>query len=470
MDTRIRRRRIGAGLAVLAVLAIVVGVIVGTSGGSSSRPPVLLPGGANAGNTIDPLAYTPALAGAYEQRAAAGYAHVLYAKSPGGVLATARRVAALRPLVLAAARATGADPNRLEAIAFLESAGRADALASSTPGAAAGLTQILGETGRDLLGLRVDETASARLTSEIAVATARGERGRAATLRAARRRVDQRFDPGAALVATGRYLAIAKRDLGGRDDLATESYHMGIGNLESVLHAYDGGSPVPYVQLFFDSSTLHHASAWSMLDALGDDSDTYLWRVLAAQEIMSLYRQQPARLAQLVALQGSAQSAEHVLHPPALTAGFTTSSALRAAYASGALVALPDAPVQTAFAIDPAIGAAAQRLGQPASLYSGLRPAALALLRYMAVGVRSLIGKVAPQTPLTITAMVQRDPSGWAFDVSRDYTSEEQARAFQFWLDRLQALNLIAWIREPTVIHVSVAADAGTLLPTSGTP
>ena len=42
--------------------------------------------------------------------------------------------------------------------------------------------------------------------------------------------------------------------------------------------------------------------------------------------------------------------------------------------------------------------------------------------------------------------------------------SSRQARAFQFLLDRLQALDLIAWVREPDAIHVTVSARAGRML------
>ena len=48
--------------------------------------------------------------------------------------------------------------------------------------------------------------------------------------------------------------------------------------------------------------------------------------------------------------------------------------------------------------------------------------------------------------------------TGWAFDFSRTYRSRAQALAFQFMLDRLTALNMIAWVREPGAIHVTVAA------------
>jgi hypothetical protein len=54
--------------------------------------------------------------------------------------------------------------------------------------------------------------------------------------------------------------------------------------------------------------------------------------------------------------------------------------------------------------------------------------------------------------------------TGYAFDISRAYTSHAQATAFQALLDRLQALNLIAWVREPSAIHVTVARDAAQVL------
>ena len=96
---------------------------------------------------------------------------------------------------------------------MLESAGRPDAQASNDLDGAVGLTQILAETGQNLLGMRIDVRRSERLTRGI-------QRGRkvAARLRE-RRRVDERFDPAKAIAATARYLQIAKQRLG-RDDLA----------------------------------------------------------------------------------------------------------------------------------------------------------------------------------------------------------------------------------------------------------
>ena len=51
--------------------------------------------------------------------------------------------------------------------------------------------------------------------------------------------------------------------------------------------------------------------------------------------------------------------------------------------------------------------------------------------------------------------------TGYTFQIARRYGSRAQAEAFQAMLDRLQALNLIAWQRYPDVIEITVAADAG---------
>jgi hypothetical protein len=58
--------------------------------------------------------------------------------------------------------------------------------------------------------------------------------------------------------------------------------------------------------------------------------------------------------------------------------------------------------------------------------------------------------------------------TGYAFDILRRYKSRAQAVAFQFMLDRLTALNLIAWTVEPAAIHVTVSSDARSLLPVLG--
>jgi hypothetical protein len=77
---------------------------------------------------------------------------VLYAKSPGGVPATAQRVQRLRPAIEDVAARADQDADTLEAIVFLESAGRPDVAASDDLRSAVGLTQILAQTATDLWG------------------------------------------------------------------------------------------------------------------------------------------------------------------------------------------------------------------------------------------------------------------------------------------------------------------------------
>jgi len=365
----------------------------------------------------DPWVYSPEREDDFEARAAAGHSHVVYVKSPGGVFATAQRVARYRGRIEQAAEEAGVDPDLIEGMVLLESAGRPDARASDDLESAAGLTQILAETASGLLGLEVDVDRSERLTRKLGRARRPRE---AARIRAQRARVDERFDPAKALAATGRYLKQAKDEFG-REDLAVVSYHMGIGNLQRLL-GYYGEDDASYVQLYFDASPDRHRRAYRFLAGLGDDSKTYLWRVLASSEVMRLYREDRSKLERLAELQSSAASGELVLHPPD-----STDSA------------------------------------------DSLRPEAKALLAYIQRGVRTVSGV---KKPLTVTRTVRPDggihATGYAFDVRRRYRNGAQAEAFQYMLDRLQALNLIAWARDGGTIHVTASSEGRSLVDDGG--
>lgn len=472
------RRLLALALAALLAVgaALVLARVLRDDGAPSAR---LVPGsgqppGSGAG-TVDPLAWSSERSAAFAAAAAAGFAHPLYAHSPGGVEATARRVDRYRAPIETIARAAHLDPDTLEAMVFLESAGRPDVAADPKLEGAVGLTQILAETGRNLLGMRVDPEGARRIGRSIRRNEDRGRDAVVDRLKARRRAIDQRFDPVASLHATARYLTLAQRTLG-RPDLAVVSYHMGIGNLQDVLRDY-GAKEVPYVQLYFDSTPLHHPAAYARLASFGDESSTYLWRVEAARDIMRRRREDPASLRRLDALQTAKASAEEVLHPEPDTDVFATPQDIRDAD----LVTLPAASLaRSGIAIDPAMGELAARLDQRPSVYRALRPGALAVLAYIGAGAHAISGA----EPLVVTSTV-RDrryqrvlaaedieathgyslhTTGWAFDIARDYASGSQARAFQFLLDRLTALNLIAWVREPAAIHVTVAARAEAML------
>src|SRR3954451_505559 len=362
-------RRAAASLLALVVLA--------GCGGSKPKPDP------DAGTIADPLSYDATRQAEFEARATAGLTPVLVEKSPGGVLATARRVARFRPLIERAAAGGPVDADTLEALVFLESAGRQYAQAGKLE-SAAGLTQILAQTATGLLGMHVDV-----------------RRARKAKTARALRRADDRFVPERALAGTVRYLKFAKAKLG-RTDLAIASYHMGVGNLQRALSLY-GTSDLPYAQLYFDSTPLNHASAWQLLYGLGDDSSTYLWRILAAKRLMKLWRSDRPGLDAVIA------------------------------------------------------GSSAPLAGAPRPLARGhsLRFPSGAKLLPKAATVAETIGtdvqKISGAAPLTIRAA-----SGRTFYVSRIYRSHRQAVAFQFMLHRLSALSLIDWGRRFDLIGVTV--------------
>ena len=119
----------------------------------------LVPGTEEAAPFPDPFAYDPDREDELVRRAAAGNSHILYARSPDGAAATAARVARYRAPVEEAAGGRASTRTSLEGLVFLESAGRPDAMAGDTEGAV-GLTQILAETGQNLLGMQIDVGAA----------------------------------------------------------------------------------------------------------------------------------------------------------------------------------------------------------------------------------------------------------------------------------------------------------------------
>jgi Transglycosylase SLT domain len=357
----------------------VVCVLAALAGCGSAKPKP----NPDAGTIADPLAYDGTRRSEFEARATAGLTPVLVEKSPGGVMATARRVARFRRQIQRAAASGPVDADTLEALVFLESAGRPYAQAGSLDGAA-GLTQIVAQTATGLLGMHVDL-----------------KKARKARTARALQRADDRFVPAKALAATERYLRFAKSTLK-RTDLAVASYHMGVGNLQRVLSRY-GAADIPYAQLYFDSTPLNHAEAWRLLASFGDDSSTYLWRLLAAERLMKLYRTDRATLRSVIA---------------------------------GDFPAPPGAP-------------------RPIAPGHGLRVPSGAALAPRAATVAETLGtdvqRISGTAPLTI-----RSAKDGTFYVSRNYRSRSQAVAFQFMLDRLSALALIDWGRQFDLIVVRV--------------
>lgn len=471
-------------LAVVGIAAL-VGLVSASGIGGGEPPSAALE---SVPSDEEPVAYDPQRRGELEARAAAGASHVVYANSPGGATATAKRVAGFRDEIEAATAGTETDPDLLEAIVYLESAGRPEVIAGKDPALASGLVQIVASTGISLLKMDVDLARSRRLTREARRALRQDDIARLERLLAARARADERFEPRDALDGAVRYLEIA-RERFGAEDLAVVSYHMGIGNLENVIGAYTRSdatgarareavesNALTYAQLFFDSSPVRNPGAWELLSSFGDESSEYYWKVLAAREIMRLYREDRGELRRLERLHAAKATAEEAFHPRDETEVFDDPDDLAAGWRDGDVVPIPDGE-ELGYVVGDELGELASALDTDPALYRGLRPEALEVLVRMAGWVRVVNGGMGS---LTVTSAVRdrsyqrrlgrKDPdatdayslhtTGWSFDVLREYESDAHGAAFQFVLDRLQALGVIDYAVEPEAIHVTVSGRA----------
>jgi soluble lytic murein transglycosylase-like protein len=379
--------------------------------------------GAPAQATVTDLAAESRAASEIGAYAARGFDRSFFFSSPGGLDASAARVASWKPLIVRAARGSGISPNLLEGMVFVESSGRS----AVTSGDHAGLTQL--------------STARARSL------------GLAPRLR---------FHPRAELRATVRYLVRARQVLG-RTDLAVASYHLGVRHLAFAQRR-------PYAALYFGSD-------FSRLGAQRD----YYWKVLAAERILHVFRHDRAALSYEAYLQARKNSAEEVLHPQSTTPQFRTPNAILRAWQHHVVVPIPLDARATHIAVSGTLGQEARRLGRSRRLYRALRPAALDVLLYIGQEVHALSGA---RRPLVLTSAVRDDryqrvltsvnynathsysmhTTGYAFDIAREYGSLREARAFQTVLDKLAAVDAIAYIREAEAMHIAVASDAARKL------
>ncbi|MEJ7875783.1 MAG: transglycosylase SLT domain-containing protein [Solirubrobacterales bacterium] len=439
----------------------------------------------------DPLAWTEKTSSELAERAVLGTSHVIYEKSPGGVVASAERTERWRKEIEAAARPAGVDPDMLEAIVFLESAGRPQVSADGTPNSASGLAQIIPSTATSFLGMEVDLPRSIALTRQINKALAQGKAQLASRLIEERMAADERFNPELALEGAARYLEISAERFGS-EELAVVSYHMGIGNLENVIDAYVGGSPrgptaqivaangIDYARLYFDSSPQNRSAAYDLLAGFGDDSSLYLWRVRASAGILEDWRRDPGALEAAVELATNKATLEETYHPLDETEVFESPDDVEEATDDGKLVRVPSDRA-FGFKLAEQAGELATELDVEPQLYRVLRPEALAALIYLAGKVRGVSGEGEPLTVTSLsrdreyqdllvginseaTAEYSLHTTGWSFDIRRKYASDKQGRAFQFALDRLRAHAILDYAYEPGAIHVTVSENADILI------
>ena len=338
LDRRRRQRSLPPG-AVPVPQQLVPGVPKGSQGARSEK-------------AYDPLAFDAADTADLERRAAAGYAQPLYTVTDGGAVAGAQRTARWRGRSSGRRQGSGFDPDVVEAIVFLESSGRPEVIAGGDlRPTRRGSPRSSPSTGQDMLGMRVD-LASEPLAdpAHLQARRARPQRRAADRLRARRRRVDERFDPGKALAATVRYLTAARARFG-RDDLAVVVLPHGLrqpGARDPRLRGRrdDAGARdrrARQAQLREAVLRLLAAAPRRHLPRSSNGSATTRSPTTGAssrrEEIMRLLRTDPERLQTLQDLHDNKGSSEEVLHPADSTQRFAQPGDVQKAIDDGDLEA-----------------------------------------------------------------------------------------------------------------------------------
>ena len=268
-----------------------------------------------------------------------------------------------------------------EADLLLEAGGGADAV---SPSHAVGVAQWLAGTAKGV-GLTVNLADSNRLTGKVDLLKwkvawaayrlrpdfnpeipgnpgydrAKAEkqlpvlRAELESLRMKRRKVDERYDPRAAVFAQTRYLLrIASRFPSA--DWLFQAYHGGEGGVKRTLKDFLGsqwpgstasaiqfgrnGGPLGFEDLYFEATPKACPEAFSYLYGRSDDHRHYWWKLRSAQETLAAYRKDKTAFgaAWEALLPGRSKAA--LWYPDAASHAFTDFPAIAQAQKSGALV------------------------------------------------------------------------------------------------------------------------------------
>jgi hypothetical protein len=312
----------------------------------------------------------------------------------------------LRALFRSAARTSGVPAATLEAIAYLESWGNPRA---QSPSGARGIMQIMEDTAKEM-GLKVERATRYKVTREQVVVGRRGKKPAYDTVKTRKPYSvivrDERLLPERAIPAAARYLAGLEQRLGGRD-WAIFAYHCGAGCAKEMLDltraATPSGNGATVARMFFSASPADHRPLYqAVLRNLDRDfSPTYWFRVRRAEQLLALYRKDPAAFGKLAESYRS-QFTGGARAPHRLSVWlkrgdlvYRHADDLRAAQGSR-LFPAPDRPAFFGFSL---------ANGGQAS------PAALGTLLYIAFETRRLHAALRPEgevfQPLEVTALAE---------------------------------------------------------------
>ena len=225
-------------------------------------------------------------------------------------LSGARRITGnpkLQALFREASRSSGMPASIIEAVAYLESWGDPKAESPSGP---KGIMQISLATAASM-GLKVVWATRYKTTREKAPVKARNKNGRT-TYRTVIRKTpykvavrDDRLSPDRAIPAAARYLAGLEQKFGGRD-WAIFAYHCGQGCVTMMQDLTRRARGIPRAEVTVKRMFFSCSPAWNreLYEAIQqqmqrDYSPTYWFRVMRAEQLLALYRRDPAEFASL---------------------------------------------------------------------------------------------------------------------------------------------------------------------------
>jgi hypothetical protein len=216
------------------------------------------------------------------------------------VLAGVQRVTTpkLQKVFAEAARQSGLTPSLIAAEAFLESFGDPNAQSPSGP---RGIMQFSQATAR-AAGLKVVMATRYRTVSERKKVKVNGRMVAKTVSHKTPYEVlvrDDRLDPELAVPAAANYLARMQTKYGGID-LAIFAYHCGEGCVADFISLARQSAdfkkqPITVSRLFFTASPVRNVDIYQRIKEhmLRDYSPTYYFRVRRAEELISLYKQDP---------------------------------------------------------------------------------------------------------------------------------------------------------------------------------
>jgi hypothetical protein len=359
----------------------------------------------------------------------------------------------LQQIFRLAAAQSGFPASTLMAISYLESFGDPHA---ASPAGPKGIMQFSEATARSA-GLSVVSTTRYRIMTEKTLVRRKGKK---AVYKSVQHKVpytvvlrDDRLIPERAIPAAAAYLSRMSTRFGSRD-WAVFAYHCGEGCVSYFLNLRDqltsSAHPLTtYPSVFFSGSPVWRRELYDLVQEhmLRDWSPTYYFRVMRAEQLVSLYQKDPEEFESLFAAYRNEdkpeQRAGHRLLVWLRADDFSFQNCEDLQHAGRRLVRLPDNPAYYGFELDKNIGVEDrenQRYFWQAS------PSAAGTLLYLSYETRRLFDLDKPRhekfVPLEVTDVVypmnyRGHLNGSAGETAADFNAHCTGQVFDLSLARL---------------------------------